>query len=703
MKHITILILSIITFCAQAKIIEPEWALYDKGNYSSKFQEGFTSCRSSNSRYGYMNINGECVIPCKYKLAFDFNKGTAIVRDESNQYGIIDTFGNYTLKPGNYSILTVESYPGLYEIKSNETKLASLFNGRQFITDMNYSYISGSKDIYPFIECVGASSSDQKAVYNTLTMELLEGYKLEDIYGAGYLMTNLTDSLYYTYNGDHVKIEDLLVSSNGNEVYKDSKTNKFGIRNAKTKNIITPAQYKIGGDIYKIWRNDIVLFFDSISPENKLVPIILNDQGKPIIKSNANDFLMIYRNYIVNYIDSDFADMSKTIYYDFNGRELKDLSGAFWLQQYEGIYTGGKSIFDLVYNRKLSNVRYKSCDKDMLLYEDLSNEKYYLLNRYSGKIFGPFDYTGDVSEGIVVVEKNKSKFFIDRNGNEYHLPNDIIINGDSFHEGVISVELKDKYINGFIYNPLGHDGYVYNQKDNRASNFTALRLFEGGQELCNKNKYALAIDKYYQSMMLNPEFAPAFNNYAYCLFMMDYDDEALTAINVSLEHWPDNNYALDLKDKIIKSISKRKNKTTTNRNSSASIWDAIGNFANALMNVSGEYVGNNSYNPTYGLTTNSESLNNQESSGNYESQYRNWERKAESHYNSLTNLGYNTTDKKEEKSGNSGKGKLSSGNYVQQKRSLREAQNKMRSIRQKAASAGITINKSQWESATVSF
>ena len=82
--------------------------------------------------------------------------------------------------------------------------------------------------------------------------------------------------------------------------------------------------------------------------------------------------------------------------------------------------------------------------------------------------------------------------------------------------------------------------------------------------------------------------------------------------------------------------------------------------------------------------------------------YRNWERRAESNYNSLTKSGYSSTSKSGKKSGSSG-GSISSGNYVQMKRSLREAQNEMRNIRRKAKNAGINIPKSQWEDASVGY
>lgn len=84
--------------------------------------------------------------------------------------------------------------------------------------------------------------------------------------------------------------------------------------------------------------------------------------------------------------------------------------------------------------------------------------------------------------------------------------------------------------------------------------------------------------------------------------------------------------------------------------------------------------------------------------GNYEAQYKRWENLAERRYNSLTNTGVRITSSGE----HSGKsGAMSGGNYVQQKKALREAQRQMTNIRTKAAQSGVNIARSQWETATV--
>lgn len=87
---------------------------------------------------------------------------------------------------------------------------------------------------------------------------------------------------------------------------------------------------------------------------------------------------------------------------------------------------------------------------------------------------------------------------------------------------------------------------------------------------------------------------------------------------------------------------------------------------------------------------------------NLESMYRTWENRARSNYNSLTNLGAKVKKNGKDAGGTTGKSMLPS-NYNSMKRSLREAQREMASIRTKAAAQGFTIVKSEYEDIQVSY
>lgn len=90
------------------------------------------------------------------------------------------------------------------------------------------------------------------------------------------------------------------------------------------------------------------------------------------------------------------------------------------------------------------------------------------------------------------------------------------------------------------------------------------------------------------------------------------------------------------------------------------------------------------------------------SGGSLESQYKRWEKHAQGHYNSLTNLGSRVKVNDKDDSGTTGE-KMSTSNYVRMKKLLREAQQQMRSIRRKASKKGINIPKSEYEDVQVSF
>lgn len=102
-----------------------------------------------------------------------------------------------------------------------------------------------------------------------------------------------------------------------------------------------------------------------------------------------------------------------------------------------------------------------------------------------------------------------------------------------------------------------------------------------------------------------------------------------------------------------------------------------------------------------GNSSTSETMMSSSSSTNYEAQYRQWEKRAESHYNSLTNIGLSVESKKA--AAGSTMGSMNGGNYVSMKKSLREAQKQMKSIRTKAAKDGVKEKQSKWETATVSY
>lgn len=137
----------------------------------------------------------------------------------------------------------------------------------------------------------------------------------------------------------------------------------------------------------------------------------------------------------------------------------------------------------------------------------------------------------------------------------------------------------------------------------------------------------------------------------------------------------------------------------------AHLSEALGYFSQALQSGTqiASIASGNSYNSDALIA--SDENNNSElnlSSRNYQSEYDRWAQRAEKHYNSITNLGTSATKKNGDKVGSAGQG-MSGGNYVSMKKSFREAQRQMQSIRRKAQRDGVPIVQSKWETATISY
>lgn len=102
------------------------------------------------------------------------------------------------------------------------------------------------------------------------------------------------------------------------------------------------------------------------------------------------------------------------------------------------------------------------------------------------------------------------------------------------------------------------------------------------------------------------------------------------------------------------------------------------------------------------LTFDAASSNSISISGSLPEQYSNWARRAESNYNSLTNLGLRHKKDGKDDGGTTSQS-MSSSNYTMQKKALREAQNEMKRIRQQANKQGISITKSEYEDIQVKY
>ena len=155
----------------------------------------------------------------------------------------------------------------------------------------------------------------------------------------------------------------------------------------------------------------------------------------------------------------------------------------------------------------------------------------------------------------------------------------------------------------------------------------------------------------------------------------------------------------------ISSSSEQAQRTENNKaiatRTRAELVQSLNNVLEAGVQLA-ETIGSASSNegPTY--TNGTEGSDVPSSNSSLQSQYMQWERRAIANYNSLTNLGTRVKKNGEDVGGTNGQS-ISGGNYVMQKKALREAQNEMKKIRTKAIRQGINIQQSRYETIEVTY
>ncbi len=87
-------------------VIAPEWNWIAEANGSADFQNGLCAVKKKEGKkkamFGYINVAGELVIPCKYDAAESFKEGMAIVK-KGEKYFMIDKAGEK--KSNEYDII----------------------------------------------------------------------------------------------------------------------------------------------------------------------------------------------------------------------------------------------------------------------------------------------------------------------------------------------------------------------------------------------------------------------------------------------------------------------------------------------------------------------------------------------------------------------------------------------------------------------
>ena len=655
-----------------------KWALYDvKG--TGEFHDGLAKFYS-NGLYGFINSAGEVAIEAKFKSVEDFEDGQAIVETESGM-GIINRNGLFLLEPKYKEIEKAEEAPGLYVIESAEGYKGIFFNNRLVIPPIN-SYGDFSTYYFPFINDINVLNGKR---YGSISKE-------GDIFISKTQTRNKMNRLYFDKNGNELNAISYSKSSKGLVIFK-GENDKYGFKNADTGTIITAPQYS--GSLFDIWIKDHIIVFTSKGFA------LINASGEKVLEA---DQLSYEDNYILS-----LTCEPKWQYglYSLTGEEIipTKYNNIFNIVDdwYRCEIDDGQVAFNIKTKKKYPGKHFTYSD-GMIKVSQEDGDYYYINAATSNRLADTYKYAHDFSEGLAVVEKDGDgyKRIINKQGKTIlRETEDFEIEGSIFSEGVIATRYKYNYC--YMYNPLGHGDYVYNQRG--ATNKTIDIWFKEGLEAINKKRYSEAKEIFYRIIMNAPENGMAINNYGVCLSNMGYKEEALEAYTMAFDLNPNNTTAKNnmenMKNELLQQ-QQEQTETESEENNSGTFWDALASFGNLLGQMAGNYAGqnaDNSYSSGYSGHNNSSSSNNASS---YQTQYSRWESIAERHYNSITNTGFRARDKQGNRGGSAMQG-TNSGNYVQMKKSFRDAQRQMRNIRNDAKRHGVTITQSKWETATIAY
>ncbi len=695
LKYIISIVLCFL-FPQNAQCQKIEWALYGVKS-SSPFHDGLAIFEEG--FWGAINTSGETVIQPKYLSMSNFYKGTAVVKTETGE-GIINTKGNYILQP-TYHIIRNDKHPDVFEVYSVDRKNRGLFYDCNFILPAKYEYVNS--DNFPFV----TYKEHQSNKYNHLNV--ITGEIFDFIYPQGMITVCNKDSKSYYYENDGTPFPFIEKSSKGVSPFTDSHTGLIGFKNAKEGIVISPKYKKL---IYDTWVNDIMIAIDSVNINIPKRISLINKDGKECILIEGNKVgVMTWNQYIIA-----IGEDETSILYDIDGRKVLNANGYLYpIKKTKDWFTilYKDALFDAKHNKAYNGIaRYSVHDKMISFKKD---DNWYIINEETGNIINrSFQQEVVFHENVAVALPLNTKYkeIINKNGKTLIKETETIrfgIRSDYVSEGVFPITKTDEgWIHGYMYSPLGHSGYTYNQKS--YTDDVIEKWTKEGHEAFAKKQFAKAKDYYYRVMMNKPDDVNAIINYGAALGNMGYYDEAIESCRIALDIDPDNQLAkdnlrinIDNKQKEEARLqAKEEEEKEARATKSSTFWDALGNFANILSSVAG---GTSVYQPYSSFSMDMDYSPSSPTTGSnhdYQSEYNRWANLAERHYNSLTNLGYRVKHNDGRRSGGT-LSSMSGSKYVQMKKSLRDAQREMQRIRRKASQNGVAITPSTWETATVGY
>ena len=447
-----------------------------------------------NNKYGYIDTEGTVITRAKYIYGTDYYKGHAIVKNENNLYGVLNSKGVLEVPFGNYS------YIGLYGnryIASKQTKYglkqALLDSKLDGLTSFKYDTISYAKNgIYLFTrdETMGVLNKEGKEIFAfevdeiddknidieispvTDDIDLSNRYAKIKLNGSSAIINLKTGKKIYGY-----ELEDIEVLSN-NVFYIKSKSmdsnNKYIVIDNNKIKLKTDKYLRVRVDDIK---SNIAI---AINDDSSISYINLNTQK--VINDNENN----------TYSYGDGVVLEKT--HDFSTN--KDVYNIITSKGKVGSFTTYTPVTDQFYNGKLN----------IELYED----KYNYVNT-KGELVNSnaYDTTSEFNEnGYAIVSNNNPYGVINSSGKEviklsYYnivfLDKDIskLLSNDYNKKLFLYQDENEKY--GIInVNGKTEANSIYDKVEYITDNYPIIKVNYGGDELlynlANNKELPIKID-----------------------------------------------------------------------------------------------------------------------------------------------------------------------------------------------------------------
>ncbi len=359
---------------------------------------------SENDKYGYIDAEGTVITRAKYIYGTDYYRGHAIVKNENNLYGVLNSKGVLEVPFGNYYYIGLfgNRYIAVKQTK-NGLKQALLNESLDDITSFKYDTISYAKNgVFLFTrgETMGVLNKEGKEIY-TFTVDEVDNKNID------IEISPVPDGTPLGNRYAKIKVNDsstIINLKTGNKVYKYTlddievlQNNVFYIKSGATN--LNNIYIVIGDNKVKLKTSKYLrVRVDDI--DSNIAIGINNDSSISYINLNNQEEINDNKNNIYNY--GDGIILEKT--HDFSSD--KDVYNIITSKGKVGTFDTYIPVTNEFYNKKL-NVE---------LYEgkyNYVNTKGELVNNTK------YDYTSEFNaEGYAIVSNNDTYGVINSSGKE---------------------------------------------------------------------------------------------------------------------------------------------------------------------------------------------------------------------------------------------------------------------------------------------